>query len=60
MEPKAPIAAASAGVAKPIKMDPKAKEIRIVGGINPAKNSFHNSEKWKFSAALAAYSPIDL
>ena len=36
---KAPIAAASAGVARPSRIDPNAKEIRIVGGISPAKNS---------------------
>ena len=42
--PNAPIAAASAGVAKPSKIEPKANEIKIVGGISPAKNSSHISE----------------
>ena len=45
IDPNAPIAAASAGVAKPSSIDPKAKEMRIVGGIKPAKNSSHKSEK---------------
>ena len=42
---KAPMAAASAGVAKPSRIEPSAKEIRIVGGIRPAKNSSQRSEK---------------
>ena len=49
--PKAPIAAASAGVAKPSNIEPKANEIRIVGGIKPAKNSSHKSENSNLSEA---------
>ena len=45
IDPNAPIAAASAGVAKPSRIEPKAKEMRIVGGIKPAKNSSHRLEK---------------
>ena len=53
--PKAPIAAASAGVAKPRSIEPKANEIKIVGGIKPAKNSSHKSENLNRSAASLWY-----
>ena len=40
MAQNAPLVAALAGVENPFRIDPSAKEIRIVGGISPAKNSF--------------------
>ena len=39
----APIAAASASVAKLNEMEPSEHDIKIVGGIRPAKNSFQRS-----------------
>src|SRR6056300_303168 len=51
--PNAPIAAASAGVANPRRIEPNAKEIKMVGGIRPAKNSSQRLENEKRSAASA-------
>ena len=45
IEPNAPHAAASAGVAQPSRMEPSARAIRIVAGTKPKKNFFHRSEK---------------
>ena len=53
--PKAPIAAASAGVANPKRIEPKANDIKIVGGIRPAKNSSHMAENSNLSAASLRY-----
>ena len=45
MDPNAPQAAASAGVAQPARSEPSAKAISTVGGTSPMKNSIQRSEK---------------